>query len=530
MLPPVIMRRPWFLAPLAFLALGVLLDGCSLRDVKYDNCSTDDQCALAFGPGSACSGGFCSAAATCTTGADCRKAAGGGACVSGACVSTFPTDPAINDMYTEPSGILSQRADGPNAPLVIGGIFSLAAVHDQSLTDPIRLAVREINANGGLNRGQQLGVIFCDNGGPGDMATGDARAALNVHCLDYLAGTLGVPFVVGPLTSADALTLIAELLAKSYPTVIISPSATSPALSSTNASIPPNKQRLFWRTCPNDALQGQVLAKNVIASVTPAVTSVSVVYINDTYGLGLSQAFQTNFSPTGSTNTTSLAPYDATTPMTPSALTTLANTVGSQNSDAVLVIAEEGSVAIQIVTALAALPAVASKPFFFSDGSMDTSLIAPTLPANVAAIIAKAQGTAPADPSGPNYNVFTANLMTQFGLTTPVSFLAQSYDATYVGAYGVVYASKSGSNYDGFDVATGLGLLESGTSIQVGALGWPTGTGDLVNQGSIDIDGLSGPLQFDPTTGEAPGPILWWNVTGSASAFAYGQVKVVQPM
>jgi ABC-type branched-subunit amino acid transport system substrate-binding protein len=524
----VIMRRPRILAllaPLAFLALGVPLDGCSLEDTKYDNCPSDDACSAAFGPGSTCSGGFCSAAASCTTGADCRKAAGGGACVNGTCVSPLPTDPAIDDMYTEPAGVLSQQPYGPKAPLIIGGIFSLAAAHDQALTDPIRLAVREINMNGGLNRGQQLGVVFCDNGGPGDTATGDARAALNVHCLDYLAGTLGVPYIVGPLTSSDSLTLIAELLARSYPTVLISPSATSPALTSTNASIPPHPQRMFWRTCPNDALQGQVLAKNVVASVTPAITSVSVVYINDSYGLGLSQAFQMNFS-----GTTNLAPYSATDPMSPTALSTLAQTVQSQSSEAILVIAEEGSVAVQIVTALAAVPALVSVPYFFTDGSMDTSLIAPSLPATVAGIIAKAQGTAPADPSGPNYDVFTADLMNQFGLTTPVSFLAQSYDATYVGAYGVVYASRSGTNYDGFDVATGLGLLESGTQIQVGALGWPTGTGDLVKAGSIDINGLSGPLQFDPTTGEAPGPIEWWKVTGSAGSLAYSNFMVIQPM
>jgi branched-chain amino acid transport system substrate-binding protein len=521
------MRRPWLLAPLAVVALGALgvpLTGCSLSDVKYDNCASDDECAVAFGAASTCSGGFCTPPATCTTGHDCRRAAGGGACVNGTCTSSFPSDPACTNAYTEPPDLMSQRADGPTAPLVIGGIFSLGSAHDQAITDPIRLAVREINANGGLNRGQKMGVIFCDNGGPDDMATGDARAALDVHAFDYLAGTLGVPYLVGPLTSSDALVLIGELTAKSYPTVIISPSATSPALSSTNASIPPNKQRLFWRTCPDDALQGQVLAQQVIGAVTPAITSVSVVYINDTYGLGLQNVFQANFS--GKTN---LAPYDPTVPMSPSALTTLAQSVSSQASDAVLIIAEQGSVAVQLLEALAAEPTVASKPFFFTDGSMDASLLSTTLPANVQTILSKAQGTAPADPAGPNYDVFNTNLMTQFGISgTSVSFLAQAYDATYVGAYGVVYASKTNSKYDGEDVATGLAHIESGTSVTIGALGWPTGSGDIVNQGSIDITGTSGPLQFDPATGEAPGPILVWKITaGSPPTFT--QVTVVQP-
>ena len=517
-------RRPRLLALpalLASLALGVPLDGCSLRDVKHDSCTSDDQCATAFGAGSACSGGFCSPPATCVTGHDCRRAVGGGACVNAVCVSVLPTDPACTNQYLEPPDLLTPGAEGP-APLIIGAIFSLDAPHDQALTDPIRLAVREINANGGLNRGQSIGVVFCDNGGPGDMATGDARAGLDVHALDYLAGTLGVPYIVGPLTSSDALVLIGELTNKKYPTVLISPSATSPALSSTNATIGTGKPRLFWRTCPNDALQGQVLAQTVIGTAVPAIGSVTVVYINDTYGLGLSQVFASKFS-----GTTNLVPYDATVPMSPSALMTLAQTADGKGGAATLIVAEHGSVAIQILEAMQGLP-IAGKPFFFTDGSMDSALLDPTLPPAITAILAKAQGTSPASPSGATYNVFSTNLMTQFGISgTSTSFLAQAYDATYVGAYGVVYATKTDSkSYDGLDVATGLAHLEQGTLIPIGPVEWPAGVGDL-NQGDIDVDGTSGPLQFDPSTGEAPGAILWWKISGTPPAFS--QVMVVPP-
>jgi hypothetical protein len=131
-----------------------------------------------------------------------------------------------------------------------------------------------------------------------------------------------------------------------------------------------------------------------------------------------------------------------------------------------------------------------------------------------------------------SYATFIADLQQDFMLTstqTQVSFLAQAYDATYVGAYGVVYGSKSGNNYDGFDVATGLGLLGSGTAIQIGPAQWPNGTGDLVKQGSIAINGLSGPLKFDPTTGEAPGPIEWWSVTGTPPSLSYASPPKIIP-
>ena len=137
------------------------------------------------------------------------------------------------------------------------------------------------------------------------------------------------------------------------------------------------------------------------------------------------------------------------------------------------------------------------------------------------------QGTAPASPSGQNYNVFNASLMSAFGIGgTSSSFLAQAYDATYVGAYGVVYASKGGSKYDGIDVANGMAHLEGGAAIPLGALQWTTGKTDLVTAGQIAISGTSGPLQFDPKTGEAPGPILVW---GISAAQAFTMTTVVQP-
>jgi len=522
---------PLFVLALS-LALGVPLDGCALRNVEPDACTSNAQCAAAFGPGSTCSAGYCSSAASCTTGHDCRKTAGGGACVDGTCVGTFPTDPACTQ-FTEPPDLFQQPATGASAPLVIGGIFSLAAAHDQALTDPIRLAVRDINTNGGLNNGQKLGVVFCDNGGPGDTATGTARDALNAHALDYLAGTLGAPYIVGPLTSADAIELIADLTKNRYPTVLISPSATSSALEMTVDKLTPTQPYgLFWRTCPDDALQAEVLANDVIGKVAPAIATVTVVYIDDAYGLGLSTAFQTDYLAAFPTATVNLVPYQATTPMNATALAQLATTANGYAAKAVLLIAEQGSVAISIIEAMGGSTgaAVASTPFFFTDGSMDSALLDPTLPAWVKTLLGKAQGTAPASPSGQNYDVFNVSLMSQFGISgSSSSFLAQAYDATYVGAYGVVFASKSGPDYDGIDVATGMAHLESGAAIPLGALQWTTGKDDLVTAGQIDISGTSGPLQFNPQTGEAPGPILVWGVNTTATVPVFTNTTVVQP-
>ncbi len=72
------------LLPAARLGIGLAalaLGGCSLGNIKPDACSSDTACALAFGAGSRCLGGFCSGPAGCTGDKDCAL----GKCVGGSC-------------------------------------------------------------------------------------------------------------------------------------------------------------------------------------------------------------------------------------------------------------------------------------------------------------------------------------------------------------------------------------------------------------------------------------------------------------
>lgn len=499
--------------------MGLFVHGCSLTNVRYAECTTDAECAAAFGSGSECAAGFCTGGSSCDSGHDCRETLGGGACVDHTCVATIPLDPACSkdNVPPEPPDLFSKSLIGPKAPLLIGSIFSLDAAHDQALTQAVRLAVREINS-AGLEGGRQLGVVFCDNGGPNNSDTGDKRIANDVHAIDYLAGTLGVPYLVGPLTSSDTIQFINELKAKLYPTVVISPSATSPALSATPQKLrPEDPYGIFWRTCPNDELQGQVLSENVIKLVAPPIQSVTVIYIHDPYGDGLSQVFQSHFG----IEDAHLVPYNDTTPGDPAALAKLAGDAVAFHSDAVLLIALHGEVAIAIMEALVqADPTIVNKPFFFTDGSKDTDLLAAGSTA-VQTILMSARGTTPASPSGQDYDVFQTNLMADFGLDAGShSFLAHAYDATYVGAFGVVHALRAGGAFDGLDVAAGMALLSQGTTVHLnGVNGWISGKGLLLQNGRINIEGTSGHLDFDPALGEAPGRVEVWRILPDLSGY-----------
>ncbi len=85
-------------------------------------------------------------------------------------------------------------------------------------------------------------------------------------------------------------TAIANSVAIPNGVVSVSPSATTPALSSID------DKGLFFRTAPSDARQGQVMADAVIEA---GITSIAVTYTNNDYGKGLSDAFVAAYNKLG---------------------------------------------------------------------------------------------------------------------------------------------------------------------------------------------------------------------------------------
>ena len=83
--------------------------------------------------------------------------------------------------------------------------------------------------------------------------------------------------------------------------VMISPSATSPALSTVEDN------GLFFRTAPSDARQGVVMTDIIMER---GIKEVAVTYTNNDYGKGLADAFQTAYEEAGGTVTISASHED----------------------------------------------------------------------------------------------------------------------------------------------------------------------------------------------------------------------------
>ncbi|MCZ0963295.1 ABC transporter substrate-binding protein [Paracoccus benzoatiresistens] len=132
----------------------------------------------------------------------------------------------------------------------------------------------------------------------GDSTCIDAAAA--TATVERLITAEGVKGIVGGMCSGEA---IASLQNVAVPNgiVMISPSATSPALSTIEDN------GLFFRTSPSDARQGEVMAEIMMEK---GIKNAAITYTNNDYGKGLADAFAASFQEKGGTITVNAAHDD----------------------------------------------------------------------------------------------------------------------------------------------------------------------------------------------------------------------------
>ena len=147
------------------------------------------------------------------------------------------------------------------------------------------MAMAEVTASGQLLGGKAITSVR------GDSTCIDASAAVAVA--ERLITSDGVDGIVGAMCSG-ATTAMLTNVAVPNGMVMISPSATSPALSTVEDN------GLFFRTAPSDARQGVVMAEILMDR---GIDNVAVTYTNNDYGLGLANSFAEAFAAAGGTVT-----------------------------------------------------------------------------------------------------------------------------------------------------------------------------------------------------------------------------------
>ncbi|MBS8227699.1 ABC transporter substrate-binding protein [Vannielia litorea] len=160
------------------------------------------------------------------------------------------------------------------------------------MRDAAKMAMAEVTDSGALMGGATVTPVEADSTCVDSAAA--TAAAERLITSDGIAGIMGAD--CSGVTGA-----ILTNVAVPNGMVMISPSATSPALSTTEDN------GLFFRTAPSDARQGVVMTEVLMDK---DIKSVALTYTNNDYGKGLADSFQAAFEEAGGTVTISAAHED----------------------------------------------------------------------------------------------------------------------------------------------------------------------------------------------------------------------------
>ncbi len=493
------------LRALALVALATVCACSVIVSGAEEQCHTDADCAARGFP------------ATTTCSPDSVCVAPGGSCTTNAeCIAQAGNQPAIcrkSDHTCAP--LLSEDCPkvygdpSDDNAIVLGSIFTLKGVNTSSgvaRTNSVELAASEfqqtvVGVPGGAgDKPRPLVFVECDDSSDNTVAT---RAAN--HLVD-----VGVPAVIGP-GGSGIVTAVAQDATIPAGMFLISPSATSTSLSAFND--------LVWRTAPSDVVQAIALRDQVSALETKfkadnAVKAVKldVVYQNNAYGTGLLDAVSKGLTINGLPltdpgNAGFFNPYsyDATA-LDPSAA------AGNVLTDTPSIIVLFGT--SEIITKLLTpveqnWPAQTPRPLYLIADAGRKQELLDAVNGNDA-LRARVRGTVPGT-SNPLFSAFSLRYQGQFGSTAAVFGMAGAYDSVYLLAYAIT--SLGTAPVTGAAIAGAMSKMVGGAKTDVGPAGIKDALQVLQSGNAIDINGASGPLDFDLSAHEAVSDIDVWCIS-----------------
>lgn len=288
--------------------------------------------------------------------------------------------------------------------LVLGNVLpetgDLAFLGDPMIT-ATELAVEEINEAGGV-LGNDVQLL------PGDSGDGDGTVA-NQTVDRHLAE--GVNAIIGAAASGISLTIIDKITGNGI--IQFSPANTAP----TFTDYPDNG--LFFRTAPTDALQGPVLAEQIIED---GGTAVAILGRSDDYGRGLVDAASEALTAAGAD-----VVYEEIYDQQAQNFDAEVSAAAAQSPDAVVIIGFDETARI-----LSSMIEQGIGPdavnVYGADGNASNDLAEQTDPGNPA-VLEGMRGTRPAATAN---ETFVTNLQEFNPDLTELSFAAESYDAVNI--------------------------------------------------------------------------------------------------
>ncbi|MEE8365159.1 MAG: ABC transporter substrate-binding protein [Gammaproteobacteria bacterium] len=326
-----------------------------------------------------------------------------------------------------------------------------------SMADGAELAMSEASKSGSFLDGSTIVAIR------GDSTCIDAAAATSTA--ERLITSDGVVAIMGADCSG-VTTAVVNNVAVPNGVVMVSPSATSPALSTID------DKGYFYRTAPSDARQGQVLADILKGR---GINEVALTYTNNDYGKGLSDSFTNAFKAQGGKVSISAAHEDGKADY--SAEVGALSASGSKHLAVFGYLDQGGKGIIQ-----AAIDLDAFSSFVMADGMVGESLIA--------AIGSDLDGSFATLPGGSaGSDAFKAYAEAN-GISGDGPFVPESYDAAAL----IILAIQAAGSADRAAIQSKMMMVANAPGKQIGpgeldkALKIIAAGGDVDYQGATNVE------------------------------------------
>lgn len=347
----------------------------------------------------------------------------------------------------------------------VGGMFGITGPI-ASLVPPIvestKLAVKEINDQGGILKGK-LDFIIAD-GQCNPQAS--AAAAKKLVDVDKVVGIIGELCSGATIAAAEAAAIPAGV-------VMISPAATSPALSGLK-----DKDFVF-RTAPSDARLGEVYAQYLIKR---GIKKIAMTYMNNDYGKGVANSFREPFKKAGGTITADLEHNEKAASFR-AELATLAKgkpdwlfVIGYSNSSGPVIMKQ-------------ALEGGFFKKFLGSEGTRDAKLYEQIGIKNLEGTIMAVSG----DPASKNLDTFNAELAKVNKEYVGKPFTAHGYDAMFM----LALAIETAGSTDRAKVRDALRRVASIGGVTINPGEWKKAKEAIAKKQKVTYHGAAGNHVFD---------------------------------
>ncbi len=377
------------------------------------------------------------------------------------------------------------NTDNNKETINIGLIVPMAGYpeYSQNFIDATNMAINEINTNGGV-LGKDLKLVIGDGNADVNTAIEESRKLIDEHNVISLS-----------LTNSSKTLGVFEEVMNTEDILLIAPTASAVEISSLE------DKNLVWRTMPSDAFQGKIAADYVN---NKGVSEVSIMYINNSYGSGLSEEFKNHFESLGGTITTE-QPYEEMADYVSFDFEPVLDLLFADKPEFVYIITKGGE-APKIFTQI-------NSADYFVEGykpeimSADATKIEALTLNSPEKIIEGMIGTVPIGAISEN---FDANFKAFSGFETVMNATRNMYDAIYLMAYAMLSAESSDPNIFKSKMQE---VSKDGKVIEINEFAKAK---ELIEDATdINYDGASGKIDFDENGDVTSGTYEIWKVVNS---------------